>query len=160
MYTPEGVYVIIDITVLTADNRNVSIKLYSYTIAKTTAESAPYRIPVGALGSNIPSADLCVSPRHAVKDGKGRWQIPKYLVDKATQYGIGESVTYYHIECPNYYTDNLIVEGTVVESFKNRQGSKGVIYMWDETIGGWERIPPNKMTSIPENPKTYMIYAS
>jgi hypothetical protein len=145
--------------VLTADNRSVSIDLYTYTIAKATTETAPYRIPVGALGANVPAKDLCVSPRHAVKDSKGRWQIPKYLGEKAKQYGVGEPVTYYHIECPNYYTDNLIVEGTVVESFKNRQGTKGVIYMWDENMGGWERLPPNKMTTVPENPKTYMIYS-
>jgi hypothetical protein len=143
-------------TVLTADNRNVSIKLYSFTTIATT-ETAPYKIQAGALGANIPSADLHVSPRHAVKDSKGRWQIPKYLGNNSQQYGIGESVTYYHIECPNYYTDNVIVEGTVVESFKNKQGLPGVTYIWNE--GGWDRTHPNKIIEIPKKPSTYMIYS-
>jgi hypothetical protein len=166
--TPSGYKKIEDLEsgapILTADNRIVPIKLYSYTIEKATTETAPYKIQVGALGANIPSADLHVSPRHAVKDSKGRWQIPKYLSQKylgkkATQYGVGEPVTYYHIECPNYYTDNVIVEGTVVESFKNNQGLLGVTYIWDYKEGGWLRVPPNKTIEVPKKPSTYMIYS-
>jgi hypothetical protein len=144
--------------ILTADNRIVPIQMYSFTIQKATKDTAPYRIPSGALGNLIPQKDIHVSPRHAVKDRKGRWQIPKYLGTKAIQYGIGESVTYYHVECPNYYRDNLIAEGMEVESYKNRQGAPGVLYMWDNTIGGWERLPPNKMRTVPANPTKWMLY--
>ena len=145
--------------VLTSDKRRVTIKMYSFTIQKATKENAPYKIPAGALGFRLPKNDIHVSPRHAVKDYKGRWQIPKYLGTKAVQYGIGKPVTYYHIECPNFYRDNLIVEETEVESFKNKQGSPGVLYMWDDKTGGWERLAPNAMTTVPKNPKTFMIYS-
>ena len=145
--------------VITANKRIVKIKLYSFTIEETTTDTAPYRIPADVLGKNIPKNDIHLSPRHAIKDSNGHWQIPKYLGNNAIQYGVGKPVTYYHIECPNYYTDNLIVEGAEVESYKNKQGAPGVIYIWDPTICGWERLPPNKMTTIPKNPTTHMIYS-
>ena len=146
--------------ILTVDNRIVPIQMYSFTVKTATKDTAPYRIPAGALGKLLPRNDLHVSSRHAVKDWKGRWQIPKYLGTKAIQYGIGESVTYYHVECPNYYRDNLIAEGMEVESYKNRQGASGVSYIWDNTIGGWERLPPNKMRTVPANPTTWMLYTN
>jgi hypothetical protein len=146
-------------TVLTADKRSVPIKMYSYTIAKATKENAPYKISAGALGLGLPKNDIRVSPRHAVKDYKGRWQIPKYLGMKAIQYGVGDAVTYYHIECPDYYRDNLIVEDTEVESYKSIQGYVGVVYMWNKSLGGWDRISPNAMSKVPANPQTFMIYS-
>lgn len=143
--------------VVTADKRIVSIQLYSYTIRATT-DTAPYRIAAGALGHTLPARDLRLSPRHAIKDNRGIWQIPKFLASRnpnVKQYGVGESVTYYHIECPNYYKDNLIAEGSEVESFRNKQGGKGVTYVWNYDITGWERVGP-KDTIQTEN--RYVIF--
>ena len=147
--------------VLTAEKRRVPIKLFSFTIANATAETAPYRIQAGTFGRNLPKKDLHLSARHAVQDAKGRWQMPKYLAkfrSTVTQYGIGTSVTYYHIECPNYYRDNLVAEEVVVESFNNKQ-SVGATYMWSKALGGWERLPPGKMTQIPKNPTSCIIFS-
>ena len=147
--------------VLTAERRRVPIKLFSFTIANATAETAPYRIQAGTFGRNLPKRDLHLSARHAVQDAKGRWQMPKYLAthsSKVTQYGIGKPVTYYHIACPNYYRDNLVAEEVVVESFNNKQ-SVGATYMWSDALGGWERLPPGKMTQIPKNPKSCIIFS-
>jgi len=144
--------------VLTADRRSVPVKLYSFTI-KATADTAPFRIAAHALGPGFPKRDLHVSPRHAIKDIKGRWQIPKYLAyhnKQIQQYGVGESVTYYHVECPNFYKDNLIAEGTEVESYKNRQGTSGVVYMWSDALRGWERVH-NK--GLPKQLTTHVIYS-
>jgi hypothetical protein len=96
-----------------------------------------------------------------VKDAKGRWQMPKYLAthySTVKQYGIGTSVTYYHIACPNYHRDNLVAEEVVVESFNNKQ-TVGVTYMWSDALGGWERLPPGKMTQIPKDLKDYIIFS-
>ena len=146
--------------VLTAEKRRVPIKLFTFTIDCATEDTAPYRINAGTFGLKYPKRDLHLSARHAVKDDKGRWQIPKYLAkyySKVKQYGVGESVTYYHIECPNFYRDNLVAEGLVVESYKNTQGTKGVVYMWSNSLGGWERLPAGKMTQVPKNPKNSVI---
>ena len=88
-------------------------------------------------------ADLKLSPLHAFQSRKGVWQIPKYaaLKNKAVQqYGVGSSVTYYHLECPNFFTDNLVVDGCVVESFGNKQ-VKGLktLYKFNETLNGFTR---------------------
>jgi hypothetical protein len=48
--------------------------------------------------------------------------VPRHAFnDKVKQYGVGVPVDYYHVECPNYFTDNLVVDGCVVESFAGKQ---------------------------------------
>lgn len=160
--TPSGYKAVEDIQsgeyVVTADKRRVPVKLYSFT-TQATADTAPFRIAAHAIGPDNPKRDLHVSPRHAIKDTKGRWQIPKYLAyhnKKIQQYGVGESVTYYHVECPNFYNDNLIAEGMEVESYKNRQGTPGVIYMWNDALRGWDRVQGQK---IPKILTTHVIYS-
>lgn len=57
------------------------------------------------------------------------------------QYGVGSPITYYHIECPNYYTDDLVANGGVVtESFRNRQGVCEVSYKYDVALSGFVRV--------------------
>ena len=90
----------------------------------------------------MPLNDLCLSPIHTFLDENGIWQCAKYIEKEGLvvkQFGIGEPMLYYHIECPNYFTDNLIVEGMIAESFKNRQGPNGVIYKWNNKINGFIR---------------------
>ena len=109
---------------VTADGRQVPIKMYT-TVIKADKESAPYLIPKNALGRNVPVADLRLSPWHAISLGKGLWQKPQTASEinpgSVIQYDIGKSVQYYHFEAPNYFTDNFICEGTVVESFTAKQ---------------------------------------
>uniref|UniRef100_A0A6C0DGR1 Fibronectin type-III domain-containing protein n=1 Tax=viral metagenome TaxID=1070528 RepID=A0A6C0DGR1_9ZZZZ len=126
--------------VLTADGRQVPVKVYYRTIETTTAHTAPYLISKKAYGLK---ADLKLSPLHAFQSRKGVWQIPKYAAlsnPHVKQYGIGSSVTYYHLECPNFFTDNLVVDGCVVESFGNGQ-VKGLktLYKFNETLNGFTR---------------------
>ena len=149
--------------VITAEKHRVPVKVYSYFIEKTTVENAPYRIEANALGNQLPKKTLNLSPLHAIKDARGIWQIPKYLAQhnkNVIQHGIGDSMTYYHIECPNYYNDNLIADAATVESYKNKQGSTGITYIWRDDLLGWERLPPNKMPTIPLSPSTYMIHST
>ena len=63
---------------------------------------------------------------------------------KIEQYGIGEEITYYHIELPNYFKDNIVAEGSVVESFASGQ-TKGMkaVYKYNERIGGFTRTSKN-----------------
>ena len=132
--------------VMTADKRKVRIKTIAFKLATTTTETAPYCIQAGAVGN---PHDLHLSGGHAIQDTKGYWQIPMYLAKtnpKVKQYGVGKPITYYHVECPNYITDNLIAEDTVVESFKNKQSTKGSEYIWDEGINGFMRSEPKLLT--------------
>ena len=124
--------------VLTADGRQVPVKVYYKVIESATAETAPYHISKKAFGLK---ADLNLSPLHAFQSKKGVWQIPKYAANPhVKQYGIGSPVTYFHLECPNYFTDNLIVDGCVVESYGAAQAKNvKVLYKFNEKLDGYTR---------------------
>jgi hypothetical protein len=148
-------------TVRTADGRDVHIKLLNFTVKKADQTTAPYRISAGALGHYYPPEDLCLSAIHAIQDSRGVWQMPKYLARHnplVQQYGLGESIEYFHIECPNFFTDNLVVGGATVESFKNRQGSHGVVYIWNKDLNGFVRNEKDQIKAVPKNPGTIMVY--
>jgi hypothetical protein len=132
--------------IITSDKRIVPVKAISFTLEKATTETAPFRIQAGAIGN---PHDICLSGGHAIKDMNGIWQVPAYLAktnSKVKQYGVGKPITYYHFECPNYNTDNLIAEEMVVESFKNKQDTKGRTYIWNESINGFMRTGPKLLT--------------
>lgn len=128
--------------VMTADGREAPIKVYSSHLKTTTAATAPYVIPAHSFGRNTPPAELRLSPLHAFQTKKNIWQLPKYANNaKVVQYGVGEPVTYYHLECPNFFRDNLVAEGCVVESFGAKQ-TTGIktIYTPNTRLGGYTRI--------------------
>ena len=125
--------------VVTSDGRTVRIKLHKTKIVKTDEETAPYVIPKDAFGVNNPDEDLHVSGKHVIRDGCGKWQIPMHLL-AARQYGVGSPITYYHIECPDYFHDDLVANGAVVESFRNNQGTSELSYTWNEELRGYTRI--------------------
>jgi len=129
----------------TSDGRVVSAKGITFEVPITTKSSAPYRVEAGAFGRNKPAAPITLSPTHKVQIGPHLWTSP---VDAATsgnkrvkQYGIGEPMQYYHIECENYLRDNLVAEGLVVESLAPLGAFKGVqVYTWSARMNGYTRI--------------------
>ena len=128
--------------VQTADGRSVAITKYETTVPAVSARNAPYLIPAHTFGRNAPPADLRLSPLHAFQIKKGVWQIPRFANNSGiTQYGIGEAVTYYHLECPNFLRDNLVAEGCVVESFAGKQMPAGItVYTPSRRLDGYTRI--------------------
>ena len=129
--------------VLTADGRQVPLKLYGRLLSKASERSAPYFIPKGALGKNMPQTDLTLSPDHAFLLRKGVWMLPSKaatLSAKVQQIGIGEPVHYFHVECPNYLRDNLVVNGATVESYAGKQLDFVSPYKWSESLKGYTRM--------------------
>lgn len=130
--------------IVTHDSREVQFKLYKTHIACTTKSTAPYLLPADSLGKNVPQNDLLLSPLHAIQLRPGLWHIPKYAAlsnKQITQPIIGAPTTYYHIELPNYFTDNIIAEDTVVESFGATQ-IKGLqtVYKYNSMLQGFTRV--------------------
>jgi len=128
--------------VVTSDGRQVPVKIYGKRINKTNTTSAPYLIPANALGPKIPIHDIRLSPDHAFQIRKGVWMMPHRaatLSDKVVQYGVGEPVTYFHLECPHYSRDNLVTEGVIVESYAAGQTSFKSPYKYNERIRGYTR---------------------
>ena len=125
--------------VQTADGRQVPVKLYGTYIPATNTETAPFRIPKGVFGV---AHDLLLSPDHAFQVQKGLWMIPKHaaaLSEKVEQVLVGSPMTYYHIECPRYLRDNLVVDGVVVESYAGKQLSTRRPYTYSNTLKAFTR---------------------
>ena len=143
--TPTGYKAVETLTqnelVLTADGRQVPVKIYGKYLEVTTSVTAPYRVPKGSFGL---ANDLVLSPDHAFQIRKGLWMLPKraaLLSDRVEQVDIGSPVTYYHLECPQYLRDNLVVDGTVVESYGGKTKSP---YTYSERLKGYTRSGPIK----------------
>ena len=128
--------------VLTADGLRVPAKIYESDPFVATTATAPYRIPKGTFGPAAPANDLLLSPTHFFQIRKGLWMLPKHAAlfsKKVTQVMVGAPITYYHIECPQYLRDNLVVEGTVVESFGANQLTAKP-YTYNARLKGYTRI--------------------
>ena len=133
----------------TSDGRSVAVKIYKTHIAKTTQDTAPYCIPRGAIAPNVPDEDLHVSGLHAIQDARGMWQFP---VTFGVPHLHGRPATYYHLECPNYFTDNLVANNTVAESFRNRQGKEGITFEYCQDRKGFVRNKEDEIKDASEIP--------
>jgi hypothetical protein len=116
--TPSG-YKLIDILqdgdlIVTATGKKVPIRMYKTIIGETTVRTAPMRV-------SGPNGDVLLSPLHAYKVNANGWMMPRYAVGagytNVKQERLGYTVTYYHIETPNYLQDDLVLEGMIVESY-------------------------------------------
>jgi hypothetical protein len=75
---------------------------------------------------------------------KGLWMKPMSAFElgmPVQQYDLGKSVTYYHFEAPDFFKDNFVCEGTVVESFGGvqTQDFKGRVYTYNAALKGYTR---------------------
>jgi hypothetical protein len=142
--------------VLTSDNRSVPIRIYSSTIKQTTELSAPICIPAHTFSPSYPPHDIHLSPNHAIQKSKKVWELPIHAMKRYSairQAPIGQSVTYYHIETPNYLKDNVIVEGSVIETlganFMKRNGHTHTkMYTFSTRLNGFTRFTPNLTKTV------------
>jgi hypothetical protein len=148
LLTPSGYKSAADIKsgdlLMTADGRQVPVKSYSFTVDKADKDSAPFLIPKNSISMGCPTADLRLSPWHAFQMKKGLWMKPMSAFElgmPVKQYDIGKPVTYYHFETPDYFKDNFVCDGTVVESFGVLQikGMKGRVYTYNSNLKGYTR---------------------
>lgn len=148
LLTPSGYKSAADIKtgdlLLTADGRQVAVKSHSFTVDKADKDSAPFFIPKNSISMGCPTADLRLSPWHAFQMKKGLWMKPMSALElgmPVKQYDIGKPVTYYHFEAPDYFKDNFVCDGTVVESFGVLQTKhmKSRVYTYNSTLKGYTR---------------------
>jgi hypothetical protein len=128
--------------IITSDNKTQAIRLYTTKVYSATTEDAPYIIEPSAFGENKPSAPVYLSPEHKIYLGNNIWTTS--AVESKTnplvkQYGIGEEIIYYHIECANYFTDNLVTEDLIVESFGTHKSTGTTDAVWYKTVDGYIR---------------------
>jgi hypothetical protein len=127
--------------IVSTEYKSVSIiNIHSLHYETTDKLSAPYTICKNAFGNNCPPNKIIVSGRHAIQLRPGIWEIPAEASKEnklVFQDTIGESVTYYHIELPDYAKDNLIANGQIVESLNS--GRYRESYTWDNNEKGYKR---------------------
>jgi hypothetical protein len=160
LLTPSGYKSAADIKtgdlLMTADGRKVPVKAFSFTVENANKDSAPFLLPANSLSPSCPKADLRLSPWHAIEMKKGLWMKPMSAFElgmPVKQYDLGKDVTYYHFEAPNFFKDNLVCDGTVVESFGGLQLAdfKGRVYTYSKTQKGYTRAAGKQA------PKTIMM---
>jgi len=125
----------------TSDARIVSFQLITSYFPKTTYNTTPIKIDTGAFGPNKPSAPVIVSPGHKIFLGDNRWINAHEAVGVyplVTRGEGGNSQTYYHVRTENYFRDNVISEGLVVETFGTKEEVE-YLYTRDEDIKEWIR---------------------
>jgi hypothetical protein len=136
--------------IVTTESKPVPIiNIHSLHYEKTTKLSAPYTIYKNALGTMCPPNDIKVSGRHAIQLRPGVWEIPQEGANvnkNIIQDTLGGSVTYYHIELPDYAKDNLIANGQIVESLNS--GKYKESYVWDAKENGYKRTLIKRTTMI------------
>jgi hypothetical protein len=129
--------------VITGENKAVPIvKIQKIVVVRATEVNAPYVIEKDAFGTNCPSNQLIVSPRHAIQLKAGIWEIPREAAkenkhvyqDKSTY---GQQVIYYHIVLPSYERDTLVANGQITESLND--GSVEESFNWNSNQGGYVR---------------------
>ena len=128
--------------IMTSDGRIVPVELKLTKVSSTTEENAPYIIPKNLFKTGFPTDDVAISPNHAIQVKPKVWLFPKNLAqgsEKVKQIKIGEPITYYHIEAPNYLSDNMVVEGMIVETYGRKEARK-VGYLFSEKVGGYVRV--------------------
>jgi hypothetical protein len=136
--------------ILSADGRKLPATIYKTKIARTTKENAPYLIPANAFSPHFPPQDIILSPKHAIQSKKGVWEIPQFAEGRypaVQKTKIGEAVEYYHIELPNFFTDNVIANGSVCESLGSKAQSqlKGkALYTFNKKLNGFTRYNPTE----------------
>jgi hypothetical protein len=155
LLTPTGYFAAKDIKtgdlLMTADGRQVPVKTYYFTVENADKDSAPFLISKNSISLGCPNADLRLSPWHAFQMKKGLWMKPMSALElgmPVQQYDLGKSVTYYHFEAPDYFKDNFVCEGTVVESFGVLQTKdmKGRVYTYNTNLKGYTRAAGMSVT--------------
>ena len=133
--------------VLTPDGRSVKITMVSYSVPIVVANNAPISIPANTFGENSPINDIVLSPKHFIMIKPNVWDMPMHLInhyDGINKIQLGKSITYYNIITPNYLTDDIVVEGSVVESygreFAKKYPGERQYYIYNDELKGYVKI--------------------
>jgi len=112
--------------VTTSDNRQVEVQRV-LTTTLLTKDIKPRLIKSHQFGQNQPIVDTHISDWHAYQE-QGMWKLPKK--SNLPKDWSGDKVTFYHLELPDYYNDNLVVNGLVMEAWDGKMPHEIREYVW------------------------------
>lgn len=134
--------------ILTPDGRSVVVKVYKSTVL-ATKHHAPYLIPAHTFRPGYPKKDIQLSPQHKIQIGPDLWlsaEQASKMYPAIKQLVSDSLVHYFHFETPDFLTDDLVVEGSIVESYGTQYCQKYLRskqpYVWSESHKAEIRIVP------------------
>ena len=134
--------------IMTPDGRSVVVKVYKNTVLATKL-NAPYLIPAHTFRPGYPKKDIQLSPHHKIQIGPDLWlsaEKASKMYPLIKQLVSDSLVRYFHFETPDFLTDDLIVEGSIVESYGTKYCEKYLKskqpYVWSETHKAEIRMVP------------------
>lgn len=137
---------------ITETNKEVPITEIYKSDIKTTIDNSPYIIPAHYFTRNYPKKQFKISPLHAIATNKKaqEWCIPNIHCKALQRMPLGEKITYYHIELPNWLTDHITIEGeTIVESFgKTFHGNLDSVFYIKSLKTGYYKRDMNKYSEL------------
>jgi hypothetical protein len=102
--------------IVTGSGKTVPIvKIIKYYIENPNEISYPVCIPKDYFGKNMPDKNTYVSQNHAIKLFNNKWIYGGYHLNYFSLYKI--KPLYFHILLPNYFTDDLIANNIIIESW-------------------------------------------
>jgi hypothetical protein len=129
--TPSGFKNVSDIKqgdeVITSDNQVVKVEK----VLTSKASIKPRLIKAHQYGRNLPMIDTFISDYHAYQVN-GKWKLPKKANLPQEKINQEDETTYYHLQLPNYYQDNLIVNGLVMEGWDGKMPHELREYLWEK----------------------------
>jgi hypothetical protein len=135
-------------SILTPDGRSVVVKVLKST-ALAMKQYAPYLIPAHTFRPGYPKKDIQLSPHHKIQIGPDLWlsaEKASKMYPLIKQLVSDSLVRYFHFETPDFLTDDLIVEGSIVESYGTKYCQKYLKskqpYVWSETHKAEIRMVP------------------
>ena len=134
--------------IMTPDGRSVVVNVYKNTVLATKL-NAPYLIPAHTFRPGYPKKDIQLSPQHKIQIGPDLWlsaEKASKMYPLIKQLVSDSLVRYFHFETPDFLTDDLIVEGSIVESYGTTYCQKYLKskqpYVWSETHKAEIRMVP------------------
>jgi len=106
-------------SIITPDGRPVVVKVHKSTLL-ANRHDAPYLIPANTFRPGYPKKDIQLSPHHKIQIGPDLWlsaEKASKMYPAIKQLLSASFVRYFHFETPDFLTDDLMVEGSVVESY-------------------------------------------
>ena len=105
--------------VITDDGRTTRIMRVHKSVVPVSSRTLPVLVLKASLGHGLPLADFTISQNHLIWVGSQGWILPKRHFALAVPLDqAAATLTYYHIELPDYTTDNLVINhGVRVESY-------------------------------------------
>lgn len=121
--------------IVSDDGRVIRIK--RIVVNRVESKKRPsYMIPRNKYGINMPFRETYISENHGYKIDN-RWYLPRYGGLKVV---INEEyINYYSIELPNYFEDNMVVNGISMEGWDGLEAGKKRNYKWVVRENGLKR---------------------